>query len=60
MNITTTRTVEEILKDGGCPLPVDVIPDRMGINLCSVKSLTWTKQPDGQLTELVINFIPGE
>jgi hypothetical protein len=32
----------------------------MGINLCSVDSLTWTRKDDGQLVDLKINFIPEE
>ena len=30
----------------------------MGINLCSVESIEWTKQADGQLINLKINFLP--
>jgi len=41
-----------------CPLPISVIPNNMGINLCSVESIEWHKQLDGQLTYLKINFIP--
>lgn len=40
------------------PLPLDVIPNRMGINLQSVDSVSWDKQDDGQLVNLTINFIP--
>lgn len=54
-----TKTVEELLKEGGSPLPLEVIPNHMGINLCSVKSLSWNKQDDGQLTDLTIHFIPA-
>ena len=41
------------------PLPLEVIPNKMGINLCSVDSLEWTKQEDGQIIDLKINFIPS-
>jgi hypothetical protein len=41
-----------------CPLPLHIIPNYMGINLCSVKSVDWLQQEDGQLVELTINFIP--
>ena len=41
-----------------CPLPLSVIPNHMGINLCSVESVEWTKQDDGQLVSLTINFAP--
>jgi hypothetical protein len=40
------------------PLPLAVIPNHMGINLCSVDSLSWTKQDDGQLVSLTIHFSP--
>lgn len=64
---TTTRTIEELLKSSDSqiksandsPLPLHVIPNYMGINLCSVEGLTWTKQEDGQLVSLTIHFIPS-
>lgn len=43
-----------------CPLPLEVIPNNMGINLCSVDAISWQKQKDGQLTNLTIHFIPDE
>lgn len=43
-----------------CPLPLTVIPNNMGINLCSVEAVSWHKQADGQLTDLTIHFIPAE
>ena len=55
---TITKTIEEITKVEHCPLPISVIPDYMGINLVSVESISWTKQEDGQLIDLKINFIP--
>ena len=54
----TTKTVDEILKGSVCPLPLQVIPNYMGVNLISVESITWTKQNDGQLMDLKINFKP--
>lgn len=41
------------------PLPLEVIPNYMGINLCSVEAISWEKQSDGQLTNLTIHFIPN-
>lgn len=55
---TTTKTVDEILKTEDSPLPLAVIPNNMGINLCSVEALTWTCQDDGQLVSLTIHFLP--
>lgn len=46
------------LNDAYCPLPLSVIPNHMGINLCSVESVKWVKQDDGQLVSLTINFDP--
>lgn len=43
-----------------CPLPLEVIPNHMGINLCSVDAISWQKQNDGQLTSLTIHFLPEE
>lgn len=37
--------------------PVDVIPNNMGINLSSVKNVNITKQNDGQIKNVDINFI---
>ena len=56
---TTTKTVEELLETKKSPLPLEVIPNNMGINLCSVEALTWTRQDDGQLVSLSIHFVPN-
>ncbi len=40
------------------PLPLSVIPNHMGINLCSVDSVSWTEQGDGQIVSLTIHFLP--
>lgn len=42
------------------PLPLETIPNTMGINLCSVDRIEWTKRPDGQLVDLTVFFIPDE
>lgn len=49
---------QDALDFGECPFPVSVIPNQMGINLCSVESIQWVEQEDGQLVNLTINFIP--
>jgi len=52
--------IEDIINDVvKCPLPIEVIPNHMGINLCSVEAISWTKQDDGQLTDLTIHFLPA-
>lgn len=55
---TTTKAIAELVKTDESPLPLDVIPNNMGINLCSVDAITWTRQDDGQLVSLTIHFIP--
>ena len=58
---TITKTVSDMITNNeDAPLPMDVIPNNMGINLCSVEAMTWTKQDDGQLVSLTIHFLPGE
>jgi hypothetical protein len=52
------KTVTEINNGAKCPLPLQVIPNYMGINLCSVESVSWTELEDGMLGELTIEFIP--
>lgn len=54
-----TVKVEKIIESkGDCPLPLEVIPNNMGINLVSVDSISWNRQNDGQLISLSIDFIP--
>ena len=58
---TKTATIQDIIDDKiKCPFPITIIPNNMGINLCSVEAITWTKQEDGQLVSLTIHFIPGK
>ena len=58
---TYFKTIDELIKtDTECPLPLDVIPNSMGINLCSVDAISWQKLNDGQLTNLTIHFIPAK
>jgi hypothetical protein len=52
------KTVAELIQSGNSPLPLHVIPNYMGINLCCVHSLHWFEQDDGQLISLTIRFIP--
>lgn len=55
------KTVDEIIENGeDCPLQLSVIPNNMGINLCSVENVEWEKQEDGQLISLKINFKPED
>ena len=53
-------TIEDVVKNNAyCPIPVDVFPNLMGINLVSVESVDYTKQIDGQLVSITVNFIPN-
>lgn len=59
MDCTTYyRKTESIIAGERCPLPLEVIPNHLGINLCSVKGISWTRQADGQLVDLKIHFLP--
>lgn len=58
---TIFKTVDELIRnDEKCPLPLEVIPNNMGINLNSVDAVSWQKQDDGQMTSLTIYFLPKE
>lgn len=58
---TYFKKVEELIdNEDECPIPLSVFPNNMGINLCSVDSISWQKQADGQLVNLTVNFIPEE
>lgn len=56
---TIFKKVSELIENNEyCPLPLEVIPNNMGINLCSVDAISWQKQSDGQLANLTIHFLP--
>lgn len=58
-NIKHKETIKDIVEGKvKCPLDVSIIPNYMGINLVSVHSIEWERQPDGQLVKVTINFIP--
>ena len=55
------KTVDELIeKNEDAPLPLAVIPNQMGINLCSVEAVNWERQDDGQLVNLTIEFNPKQ
>ena len=57
---TIFKKVSDIIdNDEYCPIPLKVIPDNMGINLCSVEAVSWQKQEDGQLVKMSIYFNPA-
>ena len=53
------RVCDIIKNDEYCPIPLEVIPNNMGINLCSVEAISWQKQEDGQLVNVSICFNPA-
>ena len=52
------KKVTDLIESDNCPLPLQVIPNHMGINLSEVDTIGWEKQDDGQLVNLTINFLP--
>ena len=56
---TEMKTIQEIIDGADCPLPIETIPNYMGVNLCSVEAISWTRQDDNQLVNLTIHFIPN-
>ncbi len=59
MEIILKRVCDIIENDEYCPIPLEVIPNNMGINLCSVEAVSWQKQEDGQLVNVSIYFNPA-
>lgn len=58
---TVFKKVDELIANGEkSPLPLEVIPNYMGINLCSVEAISWQRMDNGQLVNLTIHFLPTE
>ena len=56
---TVLKKVSDIVENNEyCPIPLEAIPNNMGINLCSVEAISWQKQEDGQLVNMSIYFNP--
>lgn len=49
------RSIEEIINGAYCPIPIEVIPNNMGINLASVSTISWIED-EGQLLRVTIDF----
>lgn len=47
-------------KEMGCPLNLSVIPNYMGINLCSVDCVEWEVRDDNSLVNFNIVFKESE
>jgi hypothetical protein len=53
----THMSMDDIIKDPKvCPFPIEIFPNQMGINLVAIDSISWQRLPDGQLTNISINF----
>ena len=53
-----TKRLNNLLKDETAKRIVEFIPNELGINLCSVKDIKVSRQKDGQITDIHIEFIP--
>lgn len=42
------------------PIDPAVIPNYMGINLCSVEFIAWERRDDGQLVSMCVGFLPSD
>jgi hypothetical protein len=56
---TEFHSMRTELETAKWPLDPAVIPNHMGINLCSVEGMSWSRQEDGQLVNLTIHFQPA-
>lgn len=59
MKNKNNNLMRTIRKDKLADDVASLIVNRWGINLCSVKSIVINRQPDGQLTDLHVEFIPN-
>jgi hypothetical protein len=57
---TEFHSMRTELETAKWPLDPAVIPNHMGINLCSIDGMSWTRQEDGQLVSLTIHFCPAQ
>ena len=57
--VSGNENLEKDAAEVGLPVPLEVFPDNMGINLDSVETIEWEKFEDGQLKELEIKFVPA-
>ncbi len=56
-----SEQIDKLHQDPGhCPLPIEIIPNHMGINLSAIDGISWQRQDDGQLTQVTIYFNPEQ
>ena len=50
---TYLKTIDQLIENNEkCPLPLEVIPNNMGINLCSVAAIGWQETSTDELVIL--------
>jgi len=54
------RMIEQLQKDNVRKQIMDFIPNNLGINLCSVEDIIVRRQKNGEITKIIIDFIPEE
>lgn len=54
------RMIKQLQKDNVRKQIMDFIPNNLGINLCSVEDIIVRRQKNGEITKIVIDFIPEE
>lgn len=55
------RTITDIIENEDGPKPpmdIGYFPNYMGINLCSVEAIAWSRFEDGQLIQMAVYFKP--
>jgi len=55
------RTISDIIKNEDGPKPpmdIGYFPNVMGINLCCVEGIAWSRLEDGQLLNMTVYFKP--
>ena len=54
------RMIKQLQKDNVRKQIMDFIPNNLGINLCSVEDIIVRRQKNGEITKIIIDFIPEE
>ena len=52
--------LKQLQKDNVGTQIMDFIPNNLGINLCSVENVVVRRQKNGEITKIIIDFIPQE
>jgi hypothetical protein len=60
MNTEIVKLSEIMSGNVKSPIPIEIIPNYMGINLCSVDAIGWQRTDKDELVNLTIYFIPSK